>query len=191
MKSTLYRGGAMADGRSPHLQLGVSILVEDGRISWIRRSEDEGPRPTSCEYVDAGGTTIVPGLVDGRFHLTMPGGPDQCPVSDSVQLPELHEQPKSGTGTRPIGKMAAQVPGQGLRVVLPDRLVPACLREDDVASAQTPAPDGRPYAACGAARHRSSPEKICRKNRNTFSMSRKIDAASNGAVLMSCERRIR
>ena len=64
----------MADGRSPHLRLGVSILVEDGRISWIRPTEDEGPRPAGCEYVDAGGTTIVPGLVDGHCHLTMPGG---------------------------------------------------------------------------------------------------------------------
>ena len=35
------------------------------------------------------------------------------------------------------------------------------------------------------------PEKICRKNRNTFRMSRKIDAARNGAELMSVEVRIR
>jgi hypothetical protein len=37
----------------------------------------------------------------------------------------------------------------------------------------------------------SSREKICRKNRKTFRMSRKIDAASKGAELMSRERRIR
>jgi imidazolonepropionase-like amidohydrolase len=74
MGSVLYSGAAMADGRSPQLRLGVSILVEDGRISWIRPAEDEGERPADCEYVDAGGTTIVPGLVDGHSHLTMPGG---------------------------------------------------------------------------------------------------------------------
>jgi hypothetical protein len=34
-------------------------------------------------------------------------------------------------------------------------------------------------------------EKICRKNRKTFRMSRKIDAASRGADLMSRDRRIR
>ncbi len=33
--------------------------------------------------------------------------------------------------------------------------------------------------------HRSPPEKISRKNRNTFSTSRKIDAARNGAAVMS------
>jgi hypothetical protein len=37
----------------------------------------------------------------------------------------------------------------------------------------------------------SSREKICRKNRKTFRMSRKIDAASKGAELMSRESRIR
>jgi len=74
MGSVLYSGAAMADGRSPRLRLGVSILVEDGRISWIRPAEDEGERPAGCEYVDAGGTTIVPGMVDGHSHLTLPGG---------------------------------------------------------------------------------------------------------------------
>ncbi|HYB88560.1 MAG TPA: amidohydrolase family protein [Streptosporangiaceae bacterium] len=74
MGSVLYSGAAMADGRSPRLRLGVSILVEDGRISWIRPTNDEGDRPAACEYVDAGGTTIVPGMVDGHSHLTLPGG---------------------------------------------------------------------------------------------------------------------
>ena len=74
MGSVLYSGAAMADGRSPRLRLGVSILVEGGRISWIRPTEDEGHRPADCEYVDAGGTTIVPGMVDGHSHLTLPGG---------------------------------------------------------------------------------------------------------------------
>ena len=74
MGSVLYSGGAMADGRSPQLRLGVSVLVENGRITWIRPTEDEGGRPADCEYVDAGGTTIVPGLVDCHSHLPMPGG---------------------------------------------------------------------------------------------------------------------
>jgi imidazolonepropionase-like amidohydrolase len=72
--STLYRGAALADGRSPRLRLGVSVLVQDGRISWIRPAGDEGERPADCEIVDAAGTTIVPGLVDGHSHLTLPGG---------------------------------------------------------------------------------------------------------------------
>jgi imidazolonepropionase-like amidohydrolase len=72
----LYRDGALADGRSDRLRLGMSILVEDGRITWIRPSDDEGrvADPGGLEIVDASGSTIVPGLVDAHGHLTMPGG---------------------------------------------------------------------------------------------------------------------
>ncbi len=73
--SRLYRDGALADGRSDRLQLGVSVLVERGHISWIRPSDDEGELPgASTEIVDASGSTIVPGLVDAHSHVTLPGG---------------------------------------------------------------------------------------------------------------------
>ena len=74
MPCTLYRDAALADGRSPQLRLGVSLLTEDGVIRWIRPASEEGDLPPGCEVVDAGGTTIVPGLVDGHSHLTLPGG---------------------------------------------------------------------------------------------------------------------
>lgn len=73
---TLYRDGALADGRSDRLRLGVSILVEGGRIAWIRPADDEGPTgpTTGLDIVDAGGSAIVPGMVDCHSHLTLPGG---------------------------------------------------------------------------------------------------------------------
>ncbi len=71
---TLYRDASFADGRSPDLRRGVSVFTENGRITWIRDSGDEGPVPDQVHIVDAGGTTIVPGLVDGHSHLTLPGG---------------------------------------------------------------------------------------------------------------------
>ena len=76
MTARLYRDGALADGRSDRLERGVSILVEDGRIAWIRPADDEGPirEPGAVEVVDASGSTIVPGMVDAHSHLTMPGG---------------------------------------------------------------------------------------------------------------------
>jgi imidazolonepropionase-like amidohydrolase len=76
MSSTLYRDAAFADGRSERLRLGISILVRDGTIAWIRPSDDEGPLVTgeSPEVVDASGSTIIPGLVDCHSHLTLPGG---------------------------------------------------------------------------------------------------------------------
>ena len=76
MTRRLYRDGALADGRDDRLRRGVSILVEDGLITWIRPSDDEGPvdDPGDVEVVDASGSTIVPGMVDAHSHLTMPGG---------------------------------------------------------------------------------------------------------------------
>ncbi len=73
-RARLYRDGALADGRSDHALPGVSVLVDDGRIAWIRPADDEGPAAPDTEIVDASGSTIVPGMVDAHSHLTMPGG---------------------------------------------------------------------------------------------------------------------
>jgi imidazolonepropionase-like amidohydrolase len=73
VRRVLYRDAALADGRSDRLQLGVSVLVEGDRIGWIRPTDDEGPA-AGAEVVDAGGSTIVPGMVDAHSHLTLPGG---------------------------------------------------------------------------------------------------------------------
>ena len=73
---TLYRDAALADARSDRLRAGVSVLVEAGRIAWIRPSDaEEAPGPDeSLEIVDASGATIVPGMVDAHSHITLPGG---------------------------------------------------------------------------------------------------------------------
>ena len=76
MNATLYRDGALADGRSDRLRLGVNILIADGRIAWIRPGDAEGPLPSDAVtvVVDASGSTFVPGMVDCHSHLTLPGG---------------------------------------------------------------------------------------------------------------------
>lgn len=73
-RQRLYRDGALADGRSDRCQIGVSILVEDDRIAWIRPADDEGPAAPDAVVIDASGSTIVPGMVDAHSHLTLPGG---------------------------------------------------------------------------------------------------------------------
>jgi cytosine/adenosine deaminase-related metal-dependent hydrolase len=74
MSATLYREAALTDARSDRLRVPVSVLVQDDRIVRIRPTGDEGELPAGCEVVEAGGTTIVPGLVDGHNHVTLPGG---------------------------------------------------------------------------------------------------------------------
>jgi imidazolonepropionase-like amidohydrolase len=72
---TLFRDAALASPESASLTVGMSVLVEDGAITWIRPSEDEPAMDLAdVELVDAGGSTMVPGMVDAHSHITMPGG---------------------------------------------------------------------------------------------------------------------
>ncbi len=72
MPSLLIRDACLADGRSPNLKLGISLLVDDGRISWIGPNDEADPG--TAEVLDCGGATIVPALVDCHSHLTLQGG---------------------------------------------------------------------------------------------------------------------
>jgi imidazolonepropionase-like amidohydrolase len=74
MPRTLYRDAALADGTGPQLRVGVSILVDDHRIVWIRPVDDEPDPGPDIDVIDASGCTVVPGLVDSHSHLTLPGG---------------------------------------------------------------------------------------------------------------------
>ena len=75
-RRTLYRDAALADGQTNTLRMGVSVLVEDDKISWMRPSdgEEDPGKSDGLDVVDASGSTIVPGMVDAHSHLTMPGG---------------------------------------------------------------------------------------------------------------------
>jgi imidazolonepropionase-like amidohydrolase len=91
----LYRRAAIADGTSDRLALDMTVLVKDGRIAWIRPADDEGPLPAGDPptVLDAHGSTIVPGFVDGHAHLTLPGGAGWItriddPVEDLVAAAE-------------------------------------------------------------------------------------------------------
>jgi imidazolonepropionase-like amidohydrolase len=75
MGGTLFRDVALATGDSGDLTVGMSVLVEDGTIRWIRPTDDE-PKVdfANVEIADAGGSTVIPGMVDAHSHITMPGG---------------------------------------------------------------------------------------------------------------------
>src|SRR6266480_1660387 len=70
----LYRDAALADASGPSLQQGISVLVAGQRILAIRPTSNEGIILPDARIVDAGGSTIVPGMVDAHSHVTLPGG---------------------------------------------------------------------------------------------------------------------
>lgn len=72
MRSLVIRDACLADGLSPDLRMGVSLRIDGDRIAWIRANDDADPQ--GAEFLDGGGATIVPALVDCHSHLTMPGG---------------------------------------------------------------------------------------------------------------------
>jgi len=67
----LIRDACLADGMSPSPQVGINLLIENGRIAWVSSDERD---PGDAEVLDGGGATIVPAFVDSHSHLTMPGG---------------------------------------------------------------------------------------------------------------------
>lgn len=136
LRRVLYRDGALADGRSETLRLGTSILVEGGRIAWIRPADgEEDPGPTAgLEVVDAGGTAIVPGMVDSHSHLTLPGG--------SHWIDRIEDPPEVAVAT--AARNAALMTGAGVRWA----------RDVGAASAVDPA-DGRERALSLGVRDRA------------------------------------
>ncbi len=126
MTATVYQDAALADGRSAQLRLGVSILVEDDRISWIRPASDAGVLPAGCEIVDAGGSTIVPGLVDGHSHLSLPGGSHWIdrgadPTGMLLEVAEANGELQHRSGVRwarDVGSPRREVDGQERAVTI-------------------------------------------------------------------------
>ena len=70
--AVLLRDAAVADGERDTLLLGQSVLIRDGRI--IKIAPVGEVDPGDAVVVDAGGATVIAGMVDCHSHLTMPGG---------------------------------------------------------------------------------------------------------------------
>jgi imidazolonepropionase-like amidohydrolase len=68
----LIRDLALADGTSSSLQVGIEVLVDDGRITSVGPTHTTDP--VGAEVLDGGGATLVPAMVDCHSHLAGPGG---------------------------------------------------------------------------------------------------------------------
>ncbi len=71
--SVLIRGAQVFIGDGQVLQSG-SVLVKDGKIVEVFRSEDRLPSSDTVSEVQAAGKTLLPGLIDTDIHLSVPGG---------------------------------------------------------------------------------------------------------------------
>ncbi len=120
MARVLYRDGALADGRTPSLQRGVSILVEDGRIAWIRPSDGEGDA-RDATVIDCAGSAFVPGMVDCHSHVTGPGGANWIarfgdPAETLLDVAEHNGRIGMAAGVRwmrDVGSPIGVAPGDG------------------------------------------------------------------------------
>ncbi len=68
--TTIITNGRLVDGRGGQPVADAAVVVTDGRIAYV------GPRlaaptlPPDVRRIDAGGGTIMPGLVEAHFHAT-------------------------------------------------------------------------------------------------------------------------
>jgi imidazolonepropionase-like amidohydrolase len=68
MPHTLLKNARLIDGIADQVQQGVSILLNDDRISQVHSGDI--PAPPDTQVIDLGGKTVLPGLIDTHVHTT-------------------------------------------------------------------------------------------------------------------------
>jgi len=68
--TTVIAGGRLFDGTGTGTLADAAVVVTDGRITWVGAARDLPPQASDVRRVDAGGGTILPGLVEAHFHPT-------------------------------------------------------------------------------------------------------------------------
>ncbi len=67
--ATLFVNCNVFTGASTTLQRAMSVLIEGNKIKAVQRGRIVAP--TGATVIDAGGRTIMPGLIDNHYHITM------------------------------------------------------------------------------------------------------------------------
>lgn len=88
--SFLLRNVTVVDGTGSAPLPGQAVVVEGRRIAWIG-PEGSAPSTAPESVVDAGGRTVLPGLINCHVHLTADGAPDLVAqvAGDTVPLATL------------------------------------------------------------------------------------------------------
>lgn len=85
---TVIVGGRLIDGTGREPVAGAGLVMAGGRIAGVGPS-DRLDRPRDARVIDAGGRTIMPGLIDAHTHLTYHGDQPnvwQLEFQESVEL---------------------------------------------------------------------------------------------------------
>ena len=64
--TTVVTGATLIDGTGADPVANASVVIEDGRIAAVGRID---ALPESAEVIDAGGATVMPGMIDSHVHL--------------------------------------------------------------------------------------------------------------------------
>jgi imidazolonepropionase-like amidohydrolase len=86
----LVRDVRLVDGTGAPARTGVSVLVDRGRFEWIGPTE-LAPAVAAHSVIEAGGRSLLPGLINSHVHLCNDGGPDLAEQvrTDSVPMASL------------------------------------------------------------------------------------------------------
>ena len=76
MSATLFVNTSIFDGSGAGLFPG-EVLVDGNRIAAVARNGERIDRQRAADVIDAGGATLMPGLVEPHAHLTFPSAVDR------------------------------------------------------------------------------------------------------------------
>lgn len=68
--TTVIKNGRLVDGTGAGPVADAAVVIRDGRIAYAGPVAGAPPLPPDAQTIDAGGGTILPGLVEAHFHPT-------------------------------------------------------------------------------------------------------------------------
>ena len=68
--TTVVTNGQLVDGTGRPAVPNAAVIITDGIISYAGPAADAPPAPPDARIIDAGGGTIMPGLIEAHIHLT-------------------------------------------------------------------------------------------------------------------------
>lgn len=82
----VVNNAAIFDAVTDELHRNWSVVITDGKISWIGPSDRAPGAPVLAHIIDGTGQVALPGLIDCHVHLTADGSPDFAAqqISDSA-----------------------------------------------------------------------------------------------------------